>query len=110
VQTTTTSPGGSGLYVLDMQTPATPGSGLNIYYGQRQLDSGVTNTLVNTVTNSTDLNTDGGPGLTLFAGTGGSAGADSDQTAGGGEGEFGEGEGGDKGKGQGKKPVRQCRG
>lgn len=107
VQTTTASSRGSGLYVLDMQTPARPGFGLNIFYGQRQVDSGVVNTLVNTVTNSTNLNTDAGLGLRLlFAG----AGADSDQTAGGGEGEFGEGGGDGKGKDQGKKPVRQCRG
>lgn len=122
IETSTSTPGGSGLFVLNHDTPATPGAGLNIYYGQTQLDSGVSNTLTNTVTGTTDLNTDGGvllpppppPGGTQTAGLDG-------QSTGGGEGEFG-GKEGDKENGKdgdkksddsqkrGKKPVRQCKG
>ena len=126
-----TTVGKSGFYSGSLTTPATSGAGLAVSYPAviTTLDAAVSNTLVNTLTNSSSLNTTqlsfvivpppipGGSTPASLTG----------QNAGGGEGEFGgPGNGSDKdedkkngqdgerkpgeGQGRGKRPVAQCKG
>ena len=119
--TTTSTPGGSGLFVLNHSTPATPGAGLNIYYAIAS--NAVTAAVTNAINNTTQTKTEIISAAPVLQTTTTPVTDTSQPTSGGGEGEFGgndKAENGDKksdnakseadDKKQAKKKVAQCKG